>query len=263
LHFNKFLIHYLDKERIMLRKMTGIAAAIALGAVASVASAGLVVDVRLAGGGKSINVVDGQDVQIQLWAQVHGSDANVLNDGLSNLYTAIGSTVVTPGVAGSMTSFALQTAWANATGSQQGVAADFNGDGVGDWGSNSAVSTDRPNYILAIDDLAPSARFGNSSPTATANQLADGYEFLIGTGVFHVTTATGGETDLNALKPAWTTANPKYSTYTQDGTSLSASNTANQLAFGAPVTLVTVPEPATMSILGLGLCGLIARRRHA
>jgi hypothetical protein len=240
----------------MLREFMGAAAAI-VGSVAftSVLAAGVGIDLRLEGGGKSTGVVAGNDVHLELWAQIHGSDTNPLNEGLSQLYTAIGSTVVNPGIGGSITGFTLQAAWANPIGAQQGAASDFNGDGIGDWGSNSSVTVDRLNYILAVADVAPGARFGDSQPPTTGAALVDGYEFLIGTGVFHVSAANGGELHLNAIIPTWTTINPRYAVYVQDGNLLTSNAFLNTPSLGTPVVLTSFPEPASSEVVGVILIG--------
>lgn len=246
----------------MLRESMGAVAAI-LGIVSFTftAAAGVGIDLRLEGGGKSVNVVAGQDVQLQLWAQIEGSDANPMNDGLIDLYTSIASTVVSSGIGGALTGFELQTAWAYPFGSQQGIGSDFNSDGIGDWGSNSPATVDRLNYIFAVADLAPSARFGDSQPPTTGSALLDGYEFLIGTGVFHVSTANGGELRLNATIPTWNTINPRYAVYVRDGTLLTSNAMQNVPSLGSPLILSSLPEPTSSAIAGTILVGALAFRR--
>lgn len=97
-----------------------------------------VIDVRLPGGGKTVNVTSvGQVINMEVWATVTGSDANGANDGIQSLVGSFLSTNVGGGSANG-TLVAENVSPFDATGVTAGTQVDLDGDGDLDIGSNDS-----------------------------------------------------------------------------------------------------------------------------
>jgi len=114
----------------------------------------LAIDLRLSDGSKSINVTKaGQQFDLQVWANVTGSDSNTHNDGLN----AIMGSFTSPNVAGGSASVNLSAEPLSpftGTASDPGAQADLDGDGDLDVGSNNPALPD--GYFIARYSPTPS-----------------------------------------------------------------------------------------------------------
>jgi Bacterial Ig domain len=148
----------------------------------------LTIDVRAADDvSKSATVTTvGTVLNLDVWATITGTMNNAALDALQSVHGSFLSTGVTTGdVGGNLT--AANVAPFAGLGSQPGSAADLNGDGNLDWGSN-VDNTTAGFFIARADSLEYS-----SSGTVVGGSL----EFKIGTLTYTVTKLNeGGETDI-------------------------------------------------------------------
>lgn len=233
-------------------------------AVAGAAQAGMIYDLRFADGSHTQVAQAGQTYHLQLWVQVTGSDGNHANDALNSASDI--EMLSNQASGGAITSGGLQNAalvapWDGLNGSQVGTSSDLNGDGVIDWGSSSTGSGNT-NYMIA-------------RPTGGAAQVAGGsvglevdantWEYEIATFDFLAGTVGSGTTTISSVHPN-VASFPAFSLLlgSIDGTSYkvtSGSGSASNPAWNNGVTFTAVPEPASLSLLGLGALGLLGRRR--
>lgn len=230
-------------------KSLSIVAAVALGATASVQAA-LVIDVRVANAAdaKNITVAPGDVVTLNVYAVVTGANATA-DDGVQSLY---GSFLSTQTGGGSATGdFSTFTAAAPFTANTQpGRVQDLNGQPGLDVGSPNASAPVSTDYVWA---RAAAVHIG-----ATANP-----EFLVGTLTWTVTDAVGGgATSLNFDPRSNTNGTPLFAAaaWREDGVNKSPTAAGTSFAAGLPVH-VTVPEPASLALVGLAATTLMSRRR--
>jgi len=210
-------------------------------------------------------------------------------------YFGVLSTQVNPSgdvaTSGGLTSAALES-WDKGTGATPGVIADTNGDGATDIGSSPENILTEPNIAYAVGNTS-----NNSSPTPIpANDSAipvgdvmslpgGGFEFLLEK-VYYTPSATdattlGRKITYSPIIPTstsggpaiWVEDGPTYATPATPGIAKAGKiyNTSSQLVndpgnflAGSSVLLYVpgvVPEPTSLSLLGVGAAGLLARRR--
>ena len=155
-----------------------------------------------------------------------------------------------------------------AGGSTNGVANDWDGDGDLDIGAADANLTNmwsarsaNPNFATKVTNaFGPSAAAGLSPPFQPdlASQIinASTSELHLGTLTF-VVTNPAGDAFLNFV-PRPVPTNPGSALWFEDGVS-TGKVPSDGLTVGAPVHFF-IPEPSTVSLLGIGSLGLLARR---
>jgi len=256
------------------------AAALVVAAIASQASAAMVLDLRFADGSKTkaLGAADaGKTVTVLIYAKVTGTDGLTTNDGLVNMFMSttsqiVGTSMFVSNTAGFMSGATAgsQTAF-NIT--KAGASADLNADGIKDVGSTSTSSTPSSNYISLASVNTPLAKYAGDSGVVGA-AITGGYEFLVGQLTFTVGTFTGNvdntsQVKINAVVPNWTGTTYSKATWYQDGTAVgnkklwyTSTSPGNSLTAGTAITFTYVPEPATMGLILLGGLGLLARRNR-
>ena len=234
---------------MLLRNGCATLAALFLIAAAPRVSAALVYDLRLVGGGKSIDVQRFDVVELELYAVVTGTDG-VINEGYQNGYGSIVST-------GSSISGGLTGALADlfrGTQSQSGTQADLDGDGDLDIGSNSPASNSDFIFFRA-----------NSMVTVAGTTIPNGREFKVATFSFSVdsiATFGGQPVMINFVVPVFD-SNPPEALWAEDGRGRDAnSDPTAQPTVGLPVLVYAVPEPAVPSMVAIGCLAAAGRRRR-
>jgi uncharacterized membrane protein YdcZ (DUF606 family) len=263
-------------------------------AIASQAQANLTISLQLAGSTPtapitSAPIVGTTPIEIDVWAQVtatyassYYSGANGLADyGFSSAYYGIVSTQVSPSgdvaTSGGITSAALES-WDKGLGAEPGIIGDTNSDGAADVGE-SPESTTGANVAFANGNSSPPAMTGvqiaSTNPTDVVALPGGGYEYLLER-VYFTPSATDAST-LNR-KITYSPMLPLSSTHggpaiwLEDGDNAEygrLSSTQGNLAQtsnfiqGSSVLFYLVPEPTSVSLLGLTAVGLLSRRRKA
>jgi hypothetical protein len=214
--------------------------------------------------------------------------------GFDQAYYGVISTQVNPSgdvaTSGGITSAALES-WVNNTGlgATPGVVGDSNSDGAADVGDAPPETETGTNVSYALALTAPSSTAGSSGsiPAGDVKSLpGGGYEFLLEKEYY-----TPSATDATTLgrqitySPETTGSAAGGAIWTEDGSpgvqgspgtaqtghillpgppTTNGKDTGNEVA-GSSVLLYTpaVPEPATVSLLGLSALGLLTRRRKA
>lgn len=214
---------------------------------ADVASASLLIDTRLAGGGKTADVQVGDVVTLEFYAVVTGNNANTSDEGLQTImgaFRTVGSLkadFTSALIAAPFTSaLSSRDTAGGASGNNFAPNVDVDGDGDKDVGSlNSTSSND---YFRAQADQMQA-----SQP-----------EYLFGTATLKILSSNVGE----SAQIIWN-FRPNFTSvplWREDGSNRTlASGTAT---FGTPVTLsAVVPEPAAVSLVGAASLMLTRRRR--
>ncbi len=190
----------------------------------------LTIDVRLAGGGKAINVTSvGQVVNLQVWAVVTGS--NPATTGFQEVIGSFLSSSTAPGsVLGNMTGTPISPF--TDLSAQTGESQDLDGDGDLDLGSNDTSTSD--NYFFARDG---GMDFNGVAGTGTNS-------FEIGTLSFTVTSLVFGQsTNINFLAKTGPNFLPD-AIWKEDGNPLNDTpSVGGILQSGAPVVVTSNAAP--------------------
>lgn len=243
------------EKRIAHRKTGKVLAAAAAAAGlagfgATKADASLIIDVRATGSSDSGATVSsksvsglqvGDVVSFGVFAQISGT--NGIND--ETVATVAGSfSSGSGGLLGNLSS--LIVAPFNQLGYQNGAQSDFDSDGDLDIGSLGTASANK--FV------------GRANPAATGSPIdSNTSEVQVGTLTFTVTGGSGSATvsfipRTNLTAAAWN----------EDGVATVKNLSTGTYAAGAPVAISaggSVPEPASIGLLGLASVGLLARRR--
>ena len=235
------------------------------------AEAGLVINLRFADGAvsKEFAAADvGRTLTVNVWGKVTGADANLINDGFPavgsagyRVLSAATGTGVTPTITASATS-------ANFTsnGSLNGSIQDLNGDGIKDIGGSALASA-------AIDTIAAGGTDIKARTSVALFNVDGTTEWLLSTFDVNIVAISGSASAGNnmtysLLVPSHQSlAANRPAAWYQDGinqTTLGTSGTSpTNYSTGTSVEFIqAVPEPATLTVLSLGLLALGGRRRR-
>lgn len=260
--------------------LSGAVIAAAISAVPNGVDAGLVYDVRFADGTDTKVATGPTSYQVELWARVSGEDTIRSNDAFHLAYITmlseqVNGGAVTGNLSGDASGFTLAEPWFDA-GTRDGLPANLNNDGFGDWGSDSSTATDL-GYLFARSTKPTKAggAYGNAID-------ASDWEFKLAEWTVNVTDvnaspAAGAETRIAVVQPAFVTGGGQdaYAVFYDDAptdargnfidggqTSIETSNAAALGVYGDYVTIVAIPEPTSLALVGLTGAGLLARRRR-
>jgi Ca2+-binding RTX toxin-like protein len=196
-----------------------------------------VIDVRLVGGGKSVNVTSvGQVINMEVWATITGTDADGANDGIQSFVGSFLSTNITGGSANG-TLAAVPVTPFHAVASTGGTKVDLDGDGDLDVGSNDSSSPD--GFFVA---RAGEVQYDSGTVSGASNS------FKVGKLSFTVTSLLSGtSTKINFRKRDGTNG----ALWIEDGQGKDGD--AGSLTSGTPVVLVgSAPaNPAVLSSKGV------------
>lgn len=251
--------------------------ALVAGALATSANASLLIDLQIAGGGKTKDVQRGDVVSIDVFATTRGANTTSTNDGFQSLQGSfkltggtIGSQIVPTGdpvldpVSGEpipgQNYFAIAPFADN--GATNGKKQNLDqGDQNEDWGGAPTDATGIGDFLAFR--AASMQRSGGTVVPGDATGPA-GRMFKIGSFNVTVGDATGdGRLSVNFYPRLLTNGNKAQSTalWNEDTLTGAKDGVSGDLQVGAPVVLV-VPEPASLATLGIAAVGLLARGRR-
>jgi len=251
--------------------------AVAIGTgIASSASAGIVYELRYTGGPAG-SIVDADPTgthirgtvvgtyNVELWARVSGTNGSTTDEGLTNSLISITSTQLGGGaVASGALANGTRDAIFAETASRNGAANNITADGIGDWGG-TGVDVSDTNYMLPRNATAGGA---SASGSVGSSVDANTWQFRLATFDLNVASlGTGTATQFNVVKPLATKSGLSAGTYAafkEDGGTKSIANTnfGSTYANSTGISLVAVPEPATLGLIGAAAVGLLGRRRR-
>jgi hypothetical protein len=241
-----------------------------MGLAAQSADAGLVYDLRLAGGSHSLQAAAGGTYQLELWARVSGTNGTTSDEATQFSYITLLSTQTGGGAitAGGLSNGHTSPEFTNTEPSisRPGGGSDLNGDGIIDWGSTSTAQANT-NYMLAryLDNTPGGVHGGGTTGQAVD---ANTWEFKLATWTLNAATVGSGTTEFKIVQPALkaTVGTATYANALVDNTQFNIT-TANAQGTYTGSTGVTVsaagpiPEPASIGLLGAAAVGLLGRRR--
>ena len=179
----------------ILMRHTALAAAVSA-ALASGALASLTIDVQTAGGGKSAVVsAAGEQVQLEIFAIVTGSNGTGADDGLQ---IAQGSFLSTGGLQGSLA--ATVAAPFNGVGSSLGAVTDLDSDGDADVGSNNNAAGTGFWITRSESPQSPNGYPSESPPIAASSfgsVAGSSYRVQLGTLIFTASSNLAESTAVN------------------------------------------------------------------
>ncbi len=258
---------------------------IGIAALGSFARADLKIDLRFANGSKTLQANPGDltPITINAWAMVKGAAGNAKVEGLNSAVLALQSQIISAGIAGSITSAVRAPGWGG-VGSQSGTSSNLSADGIGDWGSTTNAGTSLPPaWFRARTTKTTNNQVdwgdANSPAGSTYHDLADGgAEFLVGVFTFTPTAMpSGASLKFNPGTPTGGLIAP--ATWFEDTTSSTASQptggkTPGTGSYGSArldgasrSTLAfsdvgTLPEPASLGLIGLAGLAMLRRNRR-
>lgn len=212
----------------------------------------MTLDLRAADGGKVVPVTgaSGQSATLSLYIQIQNLNNTHTDDafsGVSGSITSTESVQASGGAFGDLSTFAVNPA----------VVTGLSTAGVlypNLFDSNSDKELGNPNSATTADMVG----MGALTPVYGTGSGSGVTEFLLGTVTW---TSLSGNLGDSTTSLNWYLRNKagSYKFYT-DGVYNSLNGNDVNLALGAPV-VITIPEPACLSLLALGAMGVLSHRR--
>jgi hypothetical protein len=251
------------------RLISACAGVLAVGALSAAANAALTIDLRTEGGAKSVELKPAdlnKPITLNVYAQVTGALTGTGKfetfASVQGAFVSTGSTLGKIDAAGDLDGMTYSFVVAgkdpfNGAGATTGASMDIDGDGDLDLGAKTGSTTNNDWVVFRTDLKNYGAKSGQGSA------IANGTEFLVGAITF-TPSQLGGNTLINFTPRTDETG--AYTTdsglWTEDGVLAASVRNGSTGSFVTNGFQIIVPEPASLSVLGLGGALLLGRRNR-